>query len=168
MPVKIKRSQKRLIALTLTERVKPQYFRLVKKFIKDEVISSIESGRSPVEKGGKNPQGTSGRLRYEQYSDSYKTAISKGRVKNKKQRPVNLKLTGKLLNSIKVKVYSDAVRVWFSDKKAKFHDEMGAGKSKVLRRLLPRGDNKEQFNAGIRKRMLNAMLAAIKLAKKGK
>ena len=69
MPVKITKSRRRLIALTITERAKPRYFRFVNKFIKKEVTNAIESGRAPVNKGGTNPSGTSGKLRYEKYSD---------------------------------------------------------------------------------------------------
>ena len=69
MPIKIKRSQKRLIALTLTERVKPVFFRLLNKFIKDEILSSIRRGVSPVNKGGVNPKNTGNKARYQKYSD---------------------------------------------------------------------------------------------------
>lgn len=167
MPVKIKRSQRKLIALTLSERAKPKFFRLVDKFIKEEMIKSIESGRSPVQKGGLEPKGSSGKLRFQQYSDSYKEAIKSGRAKNKKNiRPVNLKATGKMLRSIKSRKTKDFIRVWFTDEKAKYHDKQGAGKSKTIRRMAPNPKKGEKFNAGIQRRIVNALKNAIKLTKK--
>jgi hypothetical protein len=51
---------------------------------------------------------------------------------------VNLYLTGKMMASANSKpVGEDGVSVGFSDKKAEYHNETGAGKSKVLRRMLP-------------------------------
>ena len=91
-------------------------------------------------------------------------AMGKGNLKNKKKTPRNLKLTGRMLRSIKSRKFKDYVRVWFTDSKAKYHDKLGAGKSKVIRRMMPR--NGEQFNAGIRRRIANALLKAIKLSKK--
>jgi len=164
LPIKIKRSQKRLIALTLTERAKPKFFRILKKFIKDEIIKSIESGRSPVNKGGTKPSGTSGKLRYEKYSESYMDNMGRGDLSGKKKRPVNLSVTGKMLRSLKVKINRDNVFMWFSDSKAKYHERLGAGKKQVLRRMLPHDG--EDFNAGIRKRIANALIKAIQLTKK--
>lgn len=163
MPVKIKKTRKRLIALTIAERVKEPFKKNVKKFIKEEVVKSIERGVSPVEKGGKDPKSSSGQLRYKGYSDIYKKQM-RTRYKNKKQRPVNLKLTGKLLRSIKAKYTKEGVRVWFTDKKAKYHDKLGAGKSKVIRRMIPHDG--EKFNAGISRKIVNALKEAIKSSKK--
>ena len=58
---------------------------------------------------------------------------------NKKKSPVNLFLTGEMLNSMYVDRDETRQVVWlgFADKKAKYHNDMGAGKSKVIRRLLP-------------------------------
>ena len=153
MPVKIK---KRLRALTAMERVKPTYFRLVRKFIVDEILGSIRSGRSPV--GGKEGG------RFKKYSDSYIDAMGKGKLSSKKKRPVNLELTGKMLKSIKVKQYRDFVRVWFTDGKAKYHDKLGAGKSKTKRRLTPDPKKGENFNAGIRRRLKNTLEKAMNIA----
>lgn len=161
MPVKIK---KRLRAITFMERAKPNFFRLLKRFIKDEIISAIESGRSPVNQGGTKPEGSSGKLRYKEYSDSYKDQMGKNKLTGKKKRPVNLKVTGRMLNSIKYKVTREAFVVWFTSPIAKYHDKLGASKKKVFRRLLPHDG--EQFNAGIRKRIQNALAKAIQLSKR--
>ena len=154
---------KKLNNLKKIEKVKPTFFRLLNKFIKEEVISSLERGVSPVNKGGKDPQNTGGKLRFIKYSDSYTKAIKRGDYANKKQRPVNLKLTGKLHKSIKSKIFKDYLRVWFTDKKAKYHNELGAGKSGTIRRLVPDPKKGEQFNAGIRRRIRNTLGKAVEL-----
>lgn len=134
--------------------------------MKDEIVSSIQRGVSPVDKGGIEPKNTGGGVRYKKYSDSYIDAMKKGVYDGKKQSPRNLTLTGKMLRSIKSRKTKDYVRIWFSDSKAKYHDKLGAGKSKVIRRMIPNPKNGEAFNAGIRRRIVNALENAIKLAKK--
>jgi len=166
MPIKIKGNIKKFAALNLAENAKKHYLRIVDKFIKEEVVSVIESGRSPAEKGGMDPANTGGSLRYEKYSESYKGAFGKGDLKQKKQRPINLTVTGKMLNSIKSRRTAQYVRVWFTDSKAKYHDKLGAGKSKVIRRLVPNPKRGEDFNPGIKRRLVNALKQAIKLSKK--
>ena len=164
MPIKITRNHKKLIGLTNVELIKPKFYKLLNGFIKDEVISSIQSGRSPVNKGGSSPKNTGGGLRYEKYSDSYRSAIKRGSIKGKSQTPRNLTVTGKMLRSIKSRMTKNYVRVWFTSPIAKYHDKLGAGKSKVIRRMIPDPKKGEKFNAGIRKRIANALRGAIKLA----
>ena len=166
MPIKIKRSQRRLIALTLTERAKPIFIRLLDKFIKDEIIASIKRGVSPVNRGGLNPKNTGGKARFQKYSSSYVKAMGSGKLKEKKQSPRNLELTGKMLKSIKSKKFRNYLRVWFTDAKAKYHNNLGAGKSKVIRRMTPDPKIGEDFNAGIKRKIVNALAGAIKLSKK--
>ena len=166
MPIKIKRSQKRLIALTLTERAKPIFFRLLDKFIKDEILASIRRGVSPVNKGGSDPKNTGGKARFQKYSTSYVKAMGSGDLSNKKQSPRNLELTGRMLKSIKSRKFKNYLRVWFTDAKAKYHNNLGAGKSKVIRRMTPNPKAGEEFNAGIRRKIVNALAGAIKLSKK--
>lgn len=160
MAVKI---TKRLKVLKITEQVKPKFFRILDKFIKNEIISAIESGRSPVSNKGADPQNTGGGLRFNQYSDSYKKSMGKGKLSNKKQRPVNLTLTGKMLKSIRSRSGRNSLRVWFTSPIAKYHNNLGAGKKKVIRRMLPKAG--EEFNSGIKKRIANALKNAIKLIK---
>lgn len=164
MPIKITRNRKRFIALSLGERAKPVFFKAAKKIFKEEIISSIEGGRSPVEKGGIDPKGTSGKLRYEKYSESYTKAIKRGRHGSKRLSPINMKLSGKMLKSLKIRINKESVTVWFSSPIAKYHDKLGAGKKKVIRRLLP--TTGENFNAGIRKRLVNALRDAFKFVKR--
>jgi len=105
--------------------------------LKQEIIESIFiRGVSPVSGFGK----------YKAYSKSYKEQIRRGKGKfaNKDIRPINLTLSGDLLKSIKGRPTANGFTIWFSDKKAKWHDKEGAGRSKVIRRMLP-NDN-EKFN----------------------
>jgi len=105
--------------------------------MKAEITESILfRGVSPVSLQGK----------YQAYSKSYKKQIrsGKGKFANKDIRPVNLFLTGKLLKSIKGRPVRNGFSLWFSDKKAKWHDNEGVGKSEVIRRMLP--NDAEKFN----------------------
>ena len=113
------------------------YQRKVIPLLKQEIIESIFiRGVSPVSGFGK----------YKAYSKSYKEQIRRGKGKfaNKDIRPINLTLSGDLLKSIKGRPIANGFTIWFSDKKAKWHDKEGAGRSKVIRRMLP-NDN-EKFN----------------------
>ncbi len=107
-------------------------------YLKKEVIDSMSKGLSPV-KGGGGQSG--GKSRYQEYSDVYKMQIKKqnGKFKDygKRVRPVNLKLTGKMHESIKSRPIKFGVLVWFESEIAKYHDKLGAGKSKVTRKMLP-------------------------------
>ena len=137
--------------------------------IKTAVLKSILRGKSPVK--GK---------RWQKYSDSYKAQIKgtldfrtiKGRVVpmkpssagtfpqqfGKKISPRNMKLTGIMLKSFFVKAKGLSLlqgfhlELGFKDPVALFHDVKGAGKSKVIRRLLPHTG--EKFNKKITDQIL--------------
>lgn len=66
----------------------------------------------------------------------------------KKQSPVNLKVSGDLLNSLTATRTERGVLIKFDDKKAKYHDIDGVGRAGTLRRLLPNtgGRDSETFN----------------------
>jgi len=102
--------------------------------VKKEIVSAIQKGISPV----------SGKGRFANYSISYQGAIKKGYYSRfaKALRPVNLTLSGQMLKSIKDRVTSKGFTIRFSDKKAKYHNEKGAGKSRVVRRMLPVNNEK--------------------------
>jgi hypothetical protein len=158
MAVKIK---KRLRALTLTELAKDNFAQKVVQFIVKEVKDQIIKGISPVDKGGTEIKNTSGSVRFNGYSDSYSKAIDRGYHKGKKKRPVNLTLTGKMLNSLKAKIVrKGVVKVWFDDEKAIYHNEQGAGRSRITRRLLPFAG--EKFTRVIQKKLSDALGEAIK------
>lgn len=107
------------------------------KLLEEDIVSSIERGASPVEK----------EKRFVKYSDSYTEAIKKGRYGNKKVRPVNLKLSGDMLKSIKSKKTADGFKTSFTKmvngkNLAEIHSFEGAGKSKTIRKILPgEGEN---------------------------
>lgn len=153
---------KRLKNLAKLEEVKPTALRLISKFVASIIISTIESGRTPVQRGARGVQ----KPRYDAYSDSYKDGMGKGKLQNKRQRPVNLKVTGDLHRSIRTRKTKDFVRVWFTDAKAKYHDKLGAGKKKVIRRLVPNPQKGEKFNARIQKLIVKAVENAVKLSKR--
>ena len=171
MPAKIKSkfksailSSSRKIAMNKT---KKKFATLVKGFIKDAVIDSIEKGLSPVKMNTAKDKNTGGKSRYVKYSDSYTDKIksSWGSKTGKRQRPINLKLTGKLLNSLKAVVMvkrGGLLRLWFSDEKAKYHDKLGAGKSRTIRRMLPNGSKGEEFNRAIQRKIIEAAGKAAK------
>lgn len=108
--------------------------------LKTTIVKTIQSGMSPVEGVG----------RYKGYSESYSEAIREGRYRQygKKLRPINLTLSGTMLRSIKARQGKDNLTIYFSSPIAKYHDEEGAGKAKVIRRMLPSKPN-EKFSRTI-------------------
>ena len=107
---------------------------------KKEIIFELEGGRSPVQ----------GINRLPQYSPSYKDQIKKGRFTKfaKRIRPVNLKLSGKLHKSIFTKFRRNIIQIGFDSELAAIHNNLGAGKSKAIRRMLPTNDG-ETFKRSI-------------------
>ena len=102
------------------------------------IIDDIEKGISPVKSKG----------RLQKYSDSYRNAIKKGYIKNKKIRPVNLKLSGDMLRSIFSRTNANKLTVGFDSEVATYHNRLGTGKSKTKRRMLPT-EKGERFNRKI-------------------
>lgn len=98
-----------------------------KREFREAILDLISKGISPVK----------GERRFMPYSESYLAAIEADRYPNKSKRPVNLKLTGKMLDSLYIKASGDSVEIGFTDEKADFHNTQGAGKKKAIRRLLP-------------------------------
>lgn len=123
--------------------------------LEKQVIREISEGRSPVKRAGG---------RFKKYSDSYKQQIKgevtfrkiNGRIvpirpkkgsrldneitklKNGKVSPVNLKLSGDLLRSVfSTPITRNKIRFGFDNFLADIHNRQGAGKSKVVRRMLP-------------------------------
>jgi hypothetical protein len=106
---------------------------------KNKVQESIESGISPVATNG----------RFNNYSKSYQDAIKKGRYEkyNKKLRPINLTLSGDMMRSLYVEKTDEGFLIAFKNKLAHIHTVLGAGKSRVIRKLLPQGN--EYFSNAI-------------------
>ncbi len=95
----------------------------LKQTLPEELIRTIKSGTSPVRGEG----------RFEDYSDSYKDTITRdeGVVKGsdggfwtgKRLRPVNLFVSGRALGSLVVAAAGDLVKVSFSSKILKYHND---------------------------------------------
>ena len=121
------------------------------ELLEEDIVSSIERGASPVEKEN----------RFVKYSDSYTKAIKEGRHGNKKLRPVNLKLSGEMLASIKSKKTSTGFSTSFSKmvngkNLAEIHSFEGAGKSKTIRKILPGKD--EQYKRAVTDRARKSLV----------
>jgi len=118
-----------------------------------ELLNLLDKGISPV-KESKNRQ--------PEYSESYKKQIKRdGLGVGKKVRPVNLKLTGDLHKSLKIDISKENPVVTFTDEKAEYHNDIGVGKQKVKRRLLPTGTG-EEFTLRLFQKIINALKDAIK------
>lgn len=118
---------------SFSERLSQNLAREPKNLIEKEIIATILSGRSPVR--GK---------RWRDYSEKYADRFKQG-----SRRPVNMLRTGKMLDSLEVKQVRGrpGLLIRFNSPIAIFHDREGAGKSKVIRRLLPR--SRERFKDNI-------------------
>jgi len=135
--------------------------------MKQAIFQDIIRGISPVKGGGK----------WKQYSKSYKKAIRRqasnqilAASPTKRISPVNLRLTGQMLSTSFSKCVGGFLRRWrleigFKDFLANVHNNLGAGKSKVIRRLLPDRPG-EKFNKKITNTLLQEMQkSADKVAK---
>ena len=148
--------------------------------IKRTIIQDIIQGVSPVKGKGK----------FQRYSKSYKDVIRgkttfrkingrtvafKGRDReyhraanpSKRVSPVNLRHTGGLHNSFKVFTaggFGSAYRLvfQFKNKLADIHNRRGAGKSKVIRRMLPTKTG-ETFNRRITSSIITELKNAVNL-----
>jgi len=119
------------VADAMGKKVTRQHLNPVEK----EIIATILGGQSPVK--GK---------RFKQYSIDYAN-----RVKGGSRKPVDLLATSKMLDSLKVMrlVEKFGISIKFRSKIATFHDSLGAGRSKIIRRLLPKSSKGETFKPNI-------------------
>jgi hypothetical protein len=121
--------------------------------VKKLVLSEIASGTSPVLH----------KKAFKEYSALYKKQIkkAKGLFSAKKIKPVNLKLSGEMLDSAKSEAGRDYFTTTFTSEIAEYHNNKGAGKSKVIRRMLPiKG---ERFNLRISTKIEKILRDSIKL-----
>lgn len=154
----------------------------MKKVLDQELVKTIAQGRSPVrgegrfkrysdsyrkqikneaaffKKGGKtigvtteNLKGRDARLRKNWIKNFNGDRIPEG----KKVSPVNLKLSGKLHASYFSAIKRFIVTIGFDNVLADIHNRLGAGKSRVVRRMLP--GKGEKFNANITRRLKDAI-----------
>lgn len=143
------------------DKVKPEFHNRIKKFIADEILYFISIGVSPVKGGGVSPKNTGGGSRFVKYSNSYLKTIKRGDLGRKLKAPVNLYVTGDLYKSIRVKGNATKTFVSFDSPIAKYHNQMGAGKKKVIRRLLPNGKG-EEFSKVIQKKIVQTLKDVVK------
>jgi len=117
--------------------------------LKTEVRDSLLRGVSPVKGFG----------RFQKYSPLYLNQIKTLYFRiGKRPSPVNLKLTGKLLESLFTRVKRNGVVIGFDNFLADIHNREGAGKSKVVRRMLPTGSG-ESFSVSITNRLRESVAA---------
>lgn len=130
----------KLDALKIVDTVRDDFKKSVKEEFGSQLINSISKGVNPV---------SDGQVKQPQYSESYKKAIKKGYIKGKtKISPVDLKQNGALLNSLVMNDTDNGVRISFTDDKAFFHNDLGVGKNKIKRRMLPTNDG-ETFSSSL-------------------
>lgn len=109
------------------------------KLFKETIVSEIKKGLSPVRGEG----------RFVRYSKAYREMILKNRLPfPKKRAPVNLTLSGDMLKSIFVDIKQFGFDIGFKSFLADIHNKQGAGRSKILRRMLPTNRG-EEFNKSI-------------------
>lgn len=136
MPVKVTKNLKNLKMVLPT--IKRTFNKGIKANLPDYIKDDIEAGVSPV-RGA----------RFQKYSQSYRDQIDSSLSGfGKKKSPVNMKLSGQMLSTLTGKIIKGDVKIRISDKLADIHNRIGAGKSRVVRRLLPT-NNGEEFNRNI-------------------
>lgn len=119
----------------ILKEVKKKYKADIPKKLAEAILYRILQGKSPVK--GYGP--------FDKYSDSYKKQIRRGYYPGKQIRPVNLKLNGMMLRSLKIRNTQKGFTLFFSDEKANWH-QYGEGTVPV-RRMLP--DEGEKFSIAI-------------------
>lgn len=119
-------------------KISDQFYRKGRVLLQKEIISALERGTSPV---------AGVKARFEPYTESYKKQIK--RIPGKSVRPVNLKVTGKLHDSLFFKKKPRSFIVGFNNFLADIHNRLGpAGRKDKVRRMLPTRDG-ETFKRNI-------------------
>ena len=132
--------------------IRKEFLKRISRALPSLIKKSILSGISPV--GGQG--------RFEKYSPSYLKAIKSGYVGHgKTPRPVNLKVTGDLLKAINGRVKKDRLEIYLKHELAIIHNSKGAGKSKVLRRILPT-EKGEKFSTALMSYLKKEVIKAAK------
>lgn len=148
--VKVKNTQKFVSTFvkSFNNNLNKNISRIPKDALIDEINSTILSGQSPVK--GK---------RFKEYNEQYAKREKSGR-----RKPVNLYQTGKMLESLEVTQPRNRVGllIRFKDALSDIHDRQGAGKSKVIRRMLPRFNEGESFKENIQKKINEILNIVVK------
>lgn len=150
----------------LIQEVKKDFKEKAPPKIRETVLSDIRKGISPVKGLGK----------YLKYSDSYKIKIRNSKKfkseanPTKNRSPVNLRHTGKLHQHFQVYPTGStrgSFRLAFDwpHRLADIHNNQGASKKKVVRRLLPTKQG-EEFNVKIERKIFNELKESVKYVAK--
>jgi len=124
--------------------IQDKMLRAAPKVYEELIIRQMEKGKSPVEGG-----------RWDKpYSKSYRDAIKKDSTGlfsafGKRAKPVNLKLTGTLHESLSTRIFNNSITIEFDDPLADVHNRRGTRYKKRIRRMLPT-ESGESFNKVIR------------------
>jgi len=170
---RVKKNEIEALRKQIKQRFIKEASKTMPKILKKQIINeSILKGKSPV----------LGEGRYAKYSTSYRNQIKgkvtfrningvnvpiksgnilkkdKSKFRQKKVTPVNLKLSGKLLKSFKVKRIVNGFNILFSDAIALFHQD---GTNKMpKRKMLPQEG--ESFNRRITRAINTDLARALK------
>ena len=126
-----------------------------KKEFRLAILDLISKGISPV----------AGKRKFKPYSKTYREAIERGYYGDKRKTPVNMKLSGEMLDSLSLKANKESVTISFDDPVSEFHNDLGAGKSKVIRRLLPTNQG-ERFSKVIDDKVRDALRFSVETTKR--
>lgn len=120
---------------TMLPTVQENFSRTMGPTVLEHIQASLAKGLSPVKGIG----------RLQRYSVDYTEAIKRGAFRSfgKKQRPINLFLSGEMLDSGRTEQRKGGVRVVFPHYLADIHNRRGAGKSKVVRHFMPTTSGEE-------------------------
>ena len=156
MPIETKTTRSYKEFLGLAKKFKVLAITSIENDVVDEVLGLLEVGISPTRDGEWKPN----------YSNMYVGQIQKGKYPSKTISPVNLKLTGALYRSLKTtsKPQLGSLRIEFTDKKAKDHDQ--GLKGLPIRRLFPAGNERlhSKLTSFLARRMRSALIKVAKLA----
>jgi hypothetical protein len=140
------------------EKIAKEWSRTTAPLMQKMIEDSVRKGISPVKGFG----------RFKGYSEGYKDNMKYSEaVKkyNKKQRPVNLRLSGDMMRGFHWILRKTGFRFQFTDKqndKAKWNSEEGVGAENLRRPILPKRGSSEIFKSSILNLMNRKMRKAIR------
>jgi len=171
MKIKVDAKQIKFLGLKIEDirkqvpkEIRPK-FKLAAELMKTDIVNTILRGNSPVK----------GQKRFVDYRPSYKEQIQgqasyrtitrgqfkgkkirirpqlgadKSKFQNKRLRPVNMQLSGRMLESIAARMTKGGFVIYFTSKLARYHSILGAaGKAYAIRKVAPY--NGEQWKRSV-------------------
>ena len=131
---------------SLVKNTKKNFALEARKTLADVIVNQIVQGKSPVR----------GERSFEPYTPEY--ALKK-RGSSKATKPVDMLVTGNMLNSLRIREVGDhGLRIYFKDPIAGYHNDPKGDKP---RRLLPTEKN-EKFNQAITKKIISILKKAVR------